>query len=81
VDGNAARWNAAPHPDGGTGPSCTSRLKDNACGTPGERAIVDANTDLLAALPTASHAGFVELLSRALQATVSAPKNRRGTVS
>jgi DNA-binding MarR family transcriptional regulator len=51
------------------------RLRDT-----GERAIADANTDLLAALPPASHADFVELLSRALQATVSAPKNRRGTV-
>jgi DNA-binding MarR family transcriptional regulator len=39
----------------------------------GQHAIADANADLLAALPAESHAGFVELLSRALQATVGSP--------
>jgi DNA-binding MarR family transcriptional regulator len=37
----------------------------------GQQAIADANTRLLAALPADSHAAFVELLNRGLQATDS----------
>lgn len=40
----------------------------------GQHAIADANTDLLTALPADSHAEFVDLLSRALQAVSSARK-------
>jgi DNA-binding MarR family transcriptional regulator len=46
------------------------RLRDT-----GRHAIADANTDLLTALPAESHAGFVELLNRALQAMDGSPKN------
>lgn len=64
------RWNAAPRPGEGTGPSPTSRPKGNGYGTPGQHAVTDANT----ALPPESHAAFIQLLNRALQAMDSSPR-------